>query len=512
MLGLSNKQIIFILAILIVLILLYLCYQYFFSNEKENFDELGFTDINTNTMNAAVNTPSNKKWIFPNSKDTWHVLKVNDYKMRLGDMNFSQYNNISISFFIKINSGMGSWRNIFHFTQDGNNCCQRGQRIPAMWVWPDGSTNLHIRFSTKDNTEETGYGGNDGINSKDFMGNIAFGRPYLITLVFDGDNFNFYVNKSKFCDKNFNNIIGRDANTIMYIGDPWHSENYGLLISNFTVYEGVLTQDDVNNMVDKVQGSAFIPGPPGSPGQNGNPGPPGSPGPAGPQGASGLPGSPGTNGTNGQSGHPGPKGDKGNNGDPGSPGSPGPTGAQGPEGLPGGSGKSIPGPIGPAGSKGDKGDPGPMGPVGPMGPMGPEGLPGVAGQMGPEGPAGPMGGQGPIGPIGPMGPKGDQGSQGIPGRPGEKGATGDPGPAGPLGPAGIAGAAGAVGAPGTIGPPGPEGPKGDKGDQGSKGDPGMTGPLGPVGPNGRIGDVGPPGSVGSPGGSTSGFSYDSVTK
>jgi hypothetical protein len=47
----------------------------------------------------------------------------------------------------------------------------------------------------------------------------------------------------------------------MYIGDPWHGANDGLLINNFTLYDGALTQDDVNKMVDKSQESSIISNP-----------------------------------------------------------------------------------------------------------------------------------------------------------------------------------------------------------------------------------------------------------
>jgi len=502
MFGISNKRLIFILTIFIVLILLYLCYKYFLSSTIENFDEI--SGVSNSKANDAVNIPSQRKWTFVPSASTWYYPKQDGFNMRLRDMNLSQYNNITICFLIQINNGSDQWRNIFHFTQDNNNCCAGGQRIPAMWVFPDGSTHFHIRFSTRND-------GNDGINSQDFTGGIAFNRPYFLTLVFNGDNFNFYINKTRVCDKNFNGITGRNGDTIMYIGDKWHHNNNGILITNFTVYDGVLNQNDINKMIDKVQESPLTAGPPGrdgingKDGINGNDGAPGTPGPAGGQGAPGSAGTPGTNGTNGKDGAPGPSGPPGSPGEKGGDGPPGPQGA---EGKPGGEGVSVPGPMGAPGSKGD---PGPEGPAGPVGGPGANGPPGSAGQMGPPGPVGPDGGQGPVGPMGPMGLKGDQGIQGEQGIPGEKGATGDPGPAGPLGPEGIAGKAGEVGAPGTIGPPGPAGDKGDKGDQGIKGDAGMTGPVGSVGPNGRIGDVGPPGGVGQPGGSVSGFGYDTYT-
>jgi hypothetical protein len=500
MFGISNKHLIFILTIMILLILVYLCYKYYFSAIHENFDELGFSNVYSNTMTAAVNLPSFTKWTFPNSKNHWYAVKQSGFNKYVRDMGFSSNINktMSLSFFIQVNSGSSLWRNVFHFTDSTNSdSC----RIPAMWIFPDNTTNFHIRFRTSDDN-------NNGINTQDFTSNISFGNPYLLTLVFKDNQFTFYINNTKVCDKGFNNIAARDNNTLMYIGNPWYASDNGILISNFTVYDGSLTQSDVNSMVDKVQQSPLIAGPPGKDGPSGptgKDGAPGTPGPSGGQGSPGSPGTPGTNGLDGKDGGPGPSGPPGSTGEKGGDGPPGPQGA---EGKPGGEGVSVPGPMGAPGSKGD---PGPEGPAGPVGGPGANGPPGSAGQMGPEGPAGPVGGQGPIGPMGPIGLKGDQGIPGEQGIQGEKGSTGDPGPAGPLGPEGIAGKAGEVGAPGTIGPAGSTGDKGDKGDQGIKGDAGMTGPVGSVGPNGRIGDVGPPGGVGQPGGSVSGFGYDTYT-
>ena len=247
--SIKHRYIILTLAIILFLVLFYLCHRCF--TFSENFDELGV--LYMAKMNEAVNLPKLKNWTYAVSQ-SWYKLKANDYNMYLRDMNFSQYANMSISFFMQINSGHNQWRNVFHFTQDGQNCCEKGQRIPAMWIFPDNTTNMHIRFSTDSD-------GNDGINTSDYTPNISLKKPYLITLVFDNNHFSFYINKQRVCDKDFNNIYKRNGDTLMYIGDPWHGANDGLLINNFTLYDGALTQDDVNKMVDKSQESSIISNP-----------------------------------------------------------------------------------------------------------------------------------------------------------------------------------------------------------------------------------------------------------
>ena len=350
--SIKHRYIILILAIILLLVLFYLWYRYFSSSE--NFDELGV--LYMAKMNEAVNLPKFKKWTYAVS-ESWYKLKVNDYSMYLRDMNFSQYANLSISFFMQINGGHNQWRNVFHFTQDGQNCCEKGQRIPAMWIFPDNTTNMHIRFSTDSD-------GNDGINTSDYTPNISLKKPYLITLVFDNNRFVLYINKQKVCDKGFNNIYKRNGDTLMYIGDPWHGANDGLLINNFTLYDGALSQDDVNNMVNKSQESPSIGGPAGPVGPTG---PTGADGPVGPTGLGGAnavgptgpTGSPGTSGPTGTQGVPGATGPAGTQGVPGAT---GPTGTQGDTGPTGTQG--VQGPTGNDGATGSKGDTGSTGPVG----------------------------------------------------------------------------------------------------------------------------------------------------
>lgn len=281
-----RKKIIFVISILLSLIILYLCYRFFIHNAVENFEELG--TIYVGKMNEAVNLPPNKKWSFVVS-NTWYKLRVNDYKMYLRDMNFSQYENMTISFFIQINNGHNEWRNIFHFTQDGKNCCERGQRIPAMWIFPDNTTNMHIRFSTDAD-------GNDGINTSDYTNNISFGKPYLLTIVFNGNNFTMYINKTQIVSKNYGAIYKRNSDTLMYLGDPWHSSNEGILINNLTIYDGALTREDVEKMVNKSQESPSIVGPTGPTGKNGENGSTGPTGPTGPSGPTGPAGPTGADG------------------------------------------------------------------------------------------------------------------------------------------------------------------------------------------------------------------------
>lgn len=408
---LSNKF--FIISIIVILIIiLYLLFRYY-SLYVENYDNLGLVNVYNNKMSEAINIPNLNKWKFPNSMNYWYSIAKNGYQTTIKDMQIKPYSNISIVFFLQINSVFSEWRNIFHFTNDGNNCCDsgKGQRIPSLWVFPDKTTNLHLRFETSSNS-------NDGINTSDFSPNLELGKPYLLAIVLNGDSnkLNFYVNKTNISNnKSFSPIIKRNDNTILYIGDPWHSSDNGVLINNFTVYDGIISQDDVNQMVDKTLETPLIKGSPGSPG------------------------------------------------------SPGVTGPMGPAGKDGGNGVAVPGPTGPAGVPGATGSIGPPGPTGSAGSIGPTGVAGSAGLVGAPGT---------IGPAGIDGPKGDKGDQGKKGDQGEKGDQGGQGPKGDLGAQGIPGKDGQQGPAGAIGPVGPAGVAGPAGAMGAQGGQGPVGIAG----------------------------------
>ena len=304
-----NKNIFFI--ILFILLLLYIFYY------GKLIVESFVDSANTST---AFDVPTLTKWSFPDSSSDWFKLpgKGSEKSYKYTDLGFSNteesYDSISISFLINIVSGLDKWRCIFHFSNTGNNCCKPNDRVPAMFVYPDNTTKFHIRYSTNSD-------GNDGIDPNVM---IPMGIPSLITLVFNKNKFTFYLNGNAVKSINYKDILQRNCKTKIYIGDHFdgHGNDGNVLIKNFTVYDGALTEIDVKNIYNKLNELSM-----------------GSEGPMGPEG------------TMGPEGPIGPEG---------------PVGPEGPIGLEGPVGSE--GPIGPQGLKG------PMGPRGFRGPMGPKGI------------------------------------------------------------------------------------------------------------------------------------------
>ena len=58
-------------------------------------------------------------------------------------VNLSGTVDYKLSFQLKPWNKVLSWGSIFHFTATGNNCCEYGDRIPALWFNP-GSFKLHL--------------------------------------------------------------------------------------------------------------------------------------------------------------------------------------------------------------------------------------------------------------------------------------------------------------------------------------------------------------------------------
>lgn len=176
-----------------------------------------------------------KEWKFPNSTN-WYTISQNGYSIKMTDTGITlptkQY---SISFFYNLTAIKPTLTNIFHITNTGNNCCNAGDRIPAMWVMPN-ETNFQIKMSTNDN-------GNDGID----IDGVPLNTKALITLLFDNNTFTLYINNDKKISKTFNNIAAINPNAIMYIGDPWHTNNGTINIRDFTIYDTVLTSKQISD-------------------------------------------------------------------------------------------------------------------------------------------------------------------------------------------------------------------------------------------------------------------------
>jgi len=192
------------------------------------------------------------QWTFDQSKGNWYTVKQNGFSINMSDIGIVESSkNFSISFLLNLKGTYSDWRTLFHFTDieydsfRPNFRPHNQGRIPAVWIIPN-DTALHIRFATDNDM-------NDGYNTP----SLPLNTPTLITLVFNGDNFKYYVNGNKIVENNYNNIHIRNPNTKLYIGDPWYTNDDNVLIKDFTIYSYSLSGDEING-IKKVETSSLL--------------------------------------------------------------------------------------------------------------------------------------------------------------------------------------------------------------------------------------------------------------
>ena len=179
-----------------------------------------------------------KAWTFPTSIN-WYPVVKNGYSIKMADTGITlPTNQYSISFMYNLKGLSSKYNNIFHITNTGNNCCNDGDRQPAIWIKPN-ETRFHLTFSTDNN-------GNDGFD----IDAVALNNKVLITLIFDKNVFTMYINTVKSTSKTFNNIHKIIPGSTLYIGDPWYDTNGTINIKNFTIYDGILTSDQIAEIYD----------------------------------------------------------------------------------------------------------------------------------------------------------------------------------------------------------------------------------------------------------------------
>ncbi|NCA22378.1 MAG: hypothetical protein EBS86_14735, partial [Crocinitomicaceae bacterium] len=128
---------------------------------------------------------------------------------------------------INISNLDANWRNIFHVTSTNNNCCEIGDRVPAIWITASNQTTLHITHST------TTVG-----NVYFYTNPIPLNTDTKIDIVWKGQNVKIYFNGLLNSQYNYSSpLVNAEPDANVYIADPWHSVQ-GFKIKDFTFYNG----------------------------------------------------------------------------------------------------------------------------------------------------------------------------------------------------------------------------------------------------------------------------------
>ena len=93
---------------------------------------------------------NNQIWKYQPTINTDYTLTTNKVGV-WSDLGITSNSNMTISFTINIKRTSGNWRNIIHVTNSNNDCCNVGDRVPAIWIWCCNSPTLLIVNSIASN-------------------------------------------------------------------------------------------------------------------------------------------------------------------------------------------------------------------------------------------------------------------------------------------------------------------------------------------------------------------------
>jgi hypothetical protein len=114
----------------------------------------------------------------------------------------------SLEFSITLKGRVGNWGSVFHFTKGGN-CCNHGQRIPAMWFKPNSNT-----FIVVDGTNKNG-------NAYGNCGTVPFNKKTQIKMRFGRKTATVWVNGKTGCTlKRDDRQVWKDVQ--FWNADPWY--------------------------------------------------------------------------------------------------------------------------------------------------------------------------------------------------------------------------------------------------------------------------------------------------
>lgn len=184
--------------------------------------------------NAATTT-----WVFPPSLNTAMTL----YPVNVGPLSslgITSNSSMTLSFVINVQSINSNFRNIFHASNSGNDCCSNnpGDRVPAVWVTA-GSLTLHISSSTTSN-------GNDYFYSS----TLTLNQTTQVDIVWSGQNVYVYFNGTKVSQFTHSSpLISIAPISSTYICDPFYSTG-GFTIKNLSLSNGT----NITNSASSISG------------------------------------------------------------------------------------------------------------------------------------------------------------------------------------------------------------------------------------------------------------------
>ena len=217
------------------------------NGENKNFPwETDWLNFSTNVGNFQLTTKvsttaSYIKWVYSQTRNTYYTLLQSSLIGNWSTTNIKNSATMSIAFWINISTTNTNWRNIFHVSNQNVDCCNSGNRIPAMWICPN-NTQVYIRHSTSSN-------GDDGPGCSSYQ--IPLNTSVFLTIVFNSTTMTFYANAISEQTYTYSApLISADSTASFYMADPWYGFG-GFQIKNFTLYNDVFNSTEVSTLYQK---------------------------------------------------------------------------------------------------------------------------------------------------------------------------------------------------------------------------------------------------------------------
>jgi len=226
--------------------------SYFYIGDPWHHQNNGIEIKNFTILNTVLNQEQlskiykaqnviNNMWSYPKSIKDWYIIVQNNLVSKWDRLKINSNSNMSVSFWLLIKNNSPEWNNIFHFTNNNVDCCNSGNRVPAVWVYPN-NTNLLV-------VNDLESAPNQYIN----ITGIELNKPTFITITWLNQTVNTYLNNTLQTSFTYNSkFVSTTDDTNFYIGDPWYPQNKGLQIKKFNLYNTALNQDQIKRLYNGV--------------------------------------------------------------------------------------------------------------------------------------------------------------------------------------------------------------------------------------------------------------------
>jgi hypothetical protein len=182
--------------------------------------------LSASSITNIYNAPNSNYWKYTPSIGNPIKLFQNNYVTNWANLNITSNTNMSVSFTINIENINPNWRNIFHVTNTNNDCCNSGDRVPAVWITDGGQSLLIVNSINSDG------------NSYFYTGNIQLNIPTKVDIIWNAQNVTVYFNEVLNIIHDYPSpLISTNPNAYVYIADPWYISN-GYTIQDLTFYNG----------------------------------------------------------------------------------------------------------------------------------------------------------------------------------------------------------------------------------------------------------------------------------